>query len=215
MMRIKALLFDLDGTLTHTDPIHLRAVQHLLSDYGREIDEQGFREHLSGRSNPEAGLRLFPDLTVAEHVAIFARKEALFREFAADLVPLAGAAELIASARGANVATALVTNAPRPNVAHMLGAIGLTEAFDTIVYGDEMERPKPDPLPYLTALSRLGVAASEAVAFEDSAPGIRAAKAAGVTTVGIATTLTHAQLADAGADVTVLDFTDPQIARLL
>lgn len=215
MARRKALLFDLDGTLTHTDPIHLRAFQHLLAEYGQVIDEQGYRENISGRSNLELGSRLFPDHTPDTHVTILTRKEALFREFAVDLTPLAGALELIGNARAASTKTALVTNAPRDNVQHMLAAIGLIDAFDTIVYGDEMARPKPAPLPYLTALERLHVDAADALAFEDSVPGIRAAKAAGIMTVGISTTLTEAELLLAGADLIAADFTNTELLALI
>jgi HAD superfamily hydrolase (TIGR01509 family) len=212
-MMIKALLFDLDGTLTHTDPIHLRAVQRLLADHDRTIDEAGFREQVSGRSNVEIGLRLFPDRTADEHVALLARKEALFREFALDLVPLAGAIELINQARERGLGLALVTNAPRENVGHMLGAIGASGRFDTIVYGDEMARPKPDPLPYLTGLERLGATADEALAFEDSPPGVQAAKAAGIVTVGVATTRSPEELTAAGADLVIEDFTDERLVE--
>lgn len=206
---MKALLFDLDGTLTHTDPIHLRALQHLLGEHGREMDEAVYRSEISGRSNSELGRRLFPDRD--DHADLLTRKEALFRDYAVELVPLAGAADLIAAARAAGIGLALVTNAPRANVDHLLSAIGLADAFDTIVHGDEMDRPKPDPLPYLTALDRLGATASEALAFEDSTPGIRAATAAGIRTIGIATTLTDAELRDAGAEFSIADFTDARL----
>ncbi|MDH2328141.1 HAD family phosphatase [Cereibacter sp. SYSU M97828] len=207
---MKALLFDLDGTLTHTDPIHLRALQHLLGEHGLTMDEAMYRDQISGRSNAEVGRHLFPDRD--DHAELLSRKEALFRDYAADLVPLAGAADLIAAARRGGLGLALVTNAPRANVDHMLAAIGLDGAFDTIVHGDEMDRPKPDPLPYLTALDRLGATASEALAFEDSIPGIRAAVAAGIRTIGIATTLGDADLRRAGAAFSVTDFHDPRIA---
>lgn len=215
MPRIEALLFDLDGTLTHSDPIHLRAIQHLLAAEGRMIDEEGFRTHVSGRSNAEIGLRLFPERTVGDHAALLARKEALFRQFAADLAPLAGAVELLAAARAAGLRIALVTNAPRENVDHMLSAIGATGCFDTVVHGDEMARPKPDPLPYLTGLARLGAQADAALAFEDSPPGIRAAKAAGLFTVGLATSRTEAELVAAGADLVVADYRDARLPALI
>ncbi|WP_128255569.1 HAD family hydrolase [Falsirhodobacter deserti] len=215
MPRIKALLFDLDGTLTHTDPIHLRAFQQLMADEGRSMDEVAYREYISGRSNAEIGLRLFPEREAHTHPPLLARKEALFRELAKDLIPLAGALELMDMARQKGMGLALVTNAPRDNVDHMLSAIGAAGRFDTIVYGDEMERAKPDPLPYLTALRRLQIHAAEALAFEDSPPGIQAAKAAGTTTIGIATTRSEDELTALGADLVVADFTDARVLALL
>jgi HAD superfamily hydrolase (TIGR01509 family) len=214
-MSIKALLFDLDGTLTHSDAIHFLAFQKLLAAEGREIDEDIFRRHISGRSNVEVGERLFPERPREDHVLLLDRKEALFRDFADDLVPLAGAIELMDLARRKDLGLALVTNAPRKNVKHMLAAIGAADRFDTIVYGDEMTRPKPDPLPYLTGLEQLDVAAVDALAFEDSIPGVQAAKAAGIFTIGVTTTRTDHELAAAGADLTIADFTDGRLLAML
>ncbi|MDB6454520.1 HAD family hydrolase [Falsirhodobacter sp. 20TX0035] len=214
MPRIKALLFDLDGTLTHTDPVHLRAIRHLMAEHGLSLSDEDFRLHVSGRSNVDIGTRLFPNHDAAEHVTLLDRKEALFRDFATDLLPLPGAVALMDEAQAAGLKIALVTNAPRHNVDHMLAAIGLAGRFDTIVYGDEMTRPKPDPLPYLTGLQRLGVAAEEALAFEDSPPGLLAATRAGLTTVALATTRTEEDLLALGADLAVPDFTDPRLLTL-
>jgi len=215
MPDIRALLFDLDGTLTHTDPVHLRAFQHLLADEGLTIDEQGFQEHVSGQSNVEIGKRLFPERTPDAHILLLARKEELFRTYATDLAPIVGVIDFIDAARASAMKLALVTNAPRDNVGHMLAAIRADDRFDTIVYGDEMARPKPDPLPYLTGLDRLGVRASDSLAFEDSVPGIRAAKAAGIFTVGVATTRTEDELRAAGADLVVEDFADIRLLPML
>lgn len=209
---IKALLFDLDGTLTHTDDFHLQAVQRLMADHGRVIDDAGFREHVSGRSNVEIGKRLFPDKQAHEHVELLARKEALFRELAVDLKPLAGALELIDRARAKGLRLALVTNAPRVNVDHMLRALGAQDRFDTIVYADEMERAKPDPFPYLTGLQRLGVEASQALAFEDSPSGVMSAAAAGIRTIGLATTRTVEELTAAGSHSVINDFEDERLS---
>ncbi len=78
-----------------------------------------------------------------------------------------------------------------------------------------MTRGKPDPTPYLTALERLGVEAGDAVAFEDSPAGVKAAKAAGVFTFGLLTTQPPPVLETAGADVAIGNFEDPALWRIL
>jgi HAD superfamily hydrolase (TIGR01509 family) len=214
MPTVKALLFDLDGTLTHSDPVHFLAFQKLMAGEGLEIDQEGYRRHISGRSNAEVGLRLFPERSVDEHVKLLTRKEALFRELAVELMPIKGLADLFNRARERNMRLALVTNAPRGNVSHMLTAIGASDWFGTIVYGDEMLRPKPDPLPYLMGLERLGVAATEALAFEDSVPGIQSAKAAGIFTIGVTSSRTSEELGAAGADLTISNFEDHRLLSM-
>lgn len=93
----------------------------------------------------------------------------------------------------------------------MLGALGLQQAFASIVVAEELPRAKPDPLPYLTGLQRLRASAEVAMAFEDSIPGLTAAKAANLYTVGLATSQSEATLLAAGADLVVEDFNDPRL----
>lgn len=214
MTNLKAFLFDLDGTLTHTDPIHLRAFQHLLAEDGLTLDDAGFLEHVSGRANADIGARLFPHRHANHHPDLLRRKEALFREMASDLRPLAGVLDFIEAVRHGDRRLALVTNAPRENAVHILSAIGAGDRFDTIVCGDELPRSKPDPLPYLTALEALGVRADQAVAFEDSPPGVRAAVTAGIRTIGIATTRSENELLTAGAAMVVADYHDLRLSTL-
>jgi len=105
----------------------------------------------------------------------------------------------------------VVTNAMRENAVAMLDAIGLRDAFQTIVIGEECIRGKPDPDPYLEAMRQLGVGPAESIAFEDSPSGVRAAHAAGIWTIGIRSALDDAALRAAGADATLADFTDPAL----
>ena len=110
---------------------------------------------------------------------------------------------------------AVVTNAPRDNALLLLRGLGWADRFPVLVIGDELARGKPDPLPYLTALQRLGADGSRALAFEDSLSGVRAAVAAGVETIGLMTALNEAALLVAGAMAVVRDFTSPELLELL
>jgi len=84
-----------------------------------------------------------------------------------------------------------------------------------VLVAEELARPKPDPLPYLTGLQQLGADARQALAFEDSLPGVKAASDAGIFTVGIATTQTPERLLAAGAKLVVNDFDDPRLWELV
>ncbi|WP_236235795.1 HAD family hydrolase [Pseudomonas faucium] len=213
---LTALLFDLDGTLTDTDTLHLQAFRQLLHDYdGRELTQAQFDAQVSGRANGELFAELFPQASAAQCQALAERKEALFREMAPALQPMPGLLRLLAHAQEHRVGMCVVTNAPRLNAEHMLAAMGLGERFEHVLVAEELARAKPDPLPYLTGLERLQALAGQALAFEDSLPGVKAASAAGIFTVGLATTQTAERLMAAGAKLVVDDFNDPRLWALI
>lgn len=200
---LKALLFDLDGTLADTDPLHLLAWQEALAPYGLEVDPAFYRERISGRLNPE----IVRDLLGLEGVGaarLIAAKEARFRELARELKPTPGLPELLAKAKEKGLLWGVVTNAPKENALHVLKALGLRPPL--LVLAEEVGRGKPDPLPYRVALRRLGVAPEEALAFEDSPSGVKSAVGAGIPTYGLLTGHGAEALREAGARGVFRDF---------
>jgi HAD superfamily hydrolase (TIGR01509 family) len=211
----RALLFDLDGTLAETDSLHLPTWVDTLEPYGVEVDEEFYRDSISGRSTGEVVRALLPDLSDEEGNSIGNAKEASFRERASELEPLPGLIDFVERGRKRGMQVALVTNAPEENVEAILLALKLRDYFDTIVLADEVEAVKPDPAPYRAALEKTGVPAGEAVAFEDSISGISSSVAAGIPTVGIASSQDPEKLLGAGVFMTAKDFTDPQLLVLI
>lgn len=213
--RRDTLLFDLDGTLTDTDALHLQAFRDLLTPSGRELSHDDYRTRIMGAANDAIMAWLFPDESPARHREIADEKEARFRALARSMQPLAGLPALLGWAARNAIKTAVVTNAPRANAEMMLGALGLSDRFPVVVIGDEIARGKPDPLPYLTALDRLGATAEQAIAFEDSRSGVHAAHAAGIETIGMLTGLDAATLRASGASATIRDYADPWLLEKL
>ncbi|HEX6710434.1 MAG TPA: HAD-IA family hydrolase [Rubrobacter sp.] len=211
----RALLFDLDGTLAETDSLHLPTWVDALQPYGVEVDEEFYKDKISGRSTGEIVRDLLPDLTDEEGRSIGDAKEASFRERASELEALPGLADFIKQGRERGMKIALVTNAPEANVEAILAALNLRNFFDVVVLADEVEAVKPDPAPYRAALKKTGVTAAGALAFEDSVSGISSSVAAGVPTVGIASTQDPEKLLNAGAFMTAKDFTDSQLRALI
>ena len=211
----RALLFDLDGTLADTDSLHLPTWVDVLEPYGVRVDEEFYRESLSGRNTSEIVRDLLPELSDEENRSVGDAKEARFRERATELEPLPGLVDFVEHGRERGMRVALVTNAPEENVEALMLALGLRNLFDTVVLADEVEAVKPDPAPYTAALKKLGVPAEEALAFEDSISGISSSVAAGIPTVGIASSQKPETLLAAGAFVTAEDFTDPQLRALI
>lgn len=182
--KIKGVLFDIDGTLFDSDPVHFAVFQELLAkegvNGGRPIDEDFFRTKIAGRQNALICADLFPQWDTATAEKWSEDKEAAFREKAAGkLQPMTGLEEVIAIIDQLGLKKAAVTNAPRPNAEFMLNVIGRYDWFDTIVIGDECERAKPDPLPYQIAMQRLGLQADECMVVEDSPSGAQAGVASG------------------------------------
>ena len=211
----RALLFDLDGTIAETDSLHLPTWVDTLAPYGVEVGEELYRDSISGRNTAEIVRELLPELTDEEGRSIGDAKEASFRERASGLEPLPGLVGFVERGRERGMKIALVTNAPQENVQAILLALELGDSFDTIVLADEVEAVKPDPAPYRTALKKTAVPAEEALAFEDSVSGISSSVAAGIPTVGIASSQDPDRLLGAGAFTTAEDFTDPQLLALI
>ncbi|MBM9595577.1 HAD family hydrolase [Roseitranquillus sediminis] len=213
-LELAALLFDLDGTLLATDDLHYEVFADLGRLHGVGIDRARYDAEIQGRMNAAIFASLFPS---GDAPALADAKEAEFRRrlATAGAQPLPGLPDLLEWAAQRRLRTAVVTNAPRINADAMLAAIGLAGRFDTIVIAEECARGKPDPLPYLTAMRRIGVAPEGCVAFEDSRSGIRSACAAGARVVGLRTSLDAAALEAAGAGLAIGDFTDPALWDLL
>jgi HAD superfamily hydrolase (TIGR01509 family) len=211
----RALLFDLDGTLAETDSLHLPTWVDALQPYGVEVDEQFYRDRISGRSTAEIVRELLPDLTDEQGRSIGEAKEASFRERASELEPLPGLVDFVIQGRELGMRIALVTNAPEENVETILLALKLRDFFDVVVLADEVEAVKPDPAPYRAALEKISVPAEVALAFEDSVSGISSSVAAGIPTVGIASSQDPEKLLGAGAFVTAQDFIDPKLRTLI
>lgn len=212
---LKAILFDLDGTLANTDPLHYQTWEEILQNYGIDMDRQFYKTHISGRLNSAIVADLLPALSKEAGEQLANGKESRFREIALNLQPLAGLLDILAWIEERELKTAVVTNAPGQNARFMLEVLQLSDRFDTVVLAEEAIAGKPDPAPYELALSRLGVCASEAIAFEDSASGIKAAVAASLYTIGVASTHDPEMLFQAGATRVISDFTNRELWQFL
>ncbi|TVU31633.1 hypothetical protein EJB05_23328 [Eragrostis curvula] len=235
---LEAILFDIDGTLCDSDPIHFRAFVELLQQVGFNdgvpITEEFYSSTISGVHNENLAGRLFPDMDHGEAMKFMDDKEALFRKYAhssylssqylsfhsimlaaGQLKALDGLHELCRWIEGRDLKRAAVTNAPRANAELVLSLLGLTEFFPVLVIGSECDRAKPFPDPYLKALQLIDASPEHTFVFEDSASGIRAGVAAGMPVVGLTTGNPEKVLYDAGASLLIKDFQDPKLLSML
>jgi HAD superfamily hydrolase (TIGR01509 family) len=212
----KALLFDIDGTLADTDALHLAAFNQIFGPRGHVFDRARASKELMGFSNASIGERFLPEEPPERRLAIMDEKEAAFRNLVAGKIsPLPGLMRLLARADQAGVPMVAVTNAPRLNAEMLLAGLGISDRFKAIVIGDELAHGKPHPMPYQEGLRAVNAAPKLSLAFEDSRSGVRAASAAGIATIGIRTSLGHADLIEAGAFTTAENFDDPELIDLV
>ncbi len=208
------MLFDIDGTLADTDALHMQAFNQIFGPRGHFFDRARASMELQGFSNASIGERFLPDEPPERQAAIMAEKEAAFRELASGQIrPLPGLMTLLALADRADIPMVAVTNAPRVNAEMMLSGLGIVDRFKAVVIGDELPHGKPHPMPYLEGLRAVGAAPGQSLAFEDSRSGIQSAAAAGIATIGIRTSLGHADMVAAGAVMTADTFDDPQLMQ--
>lgn len=184
--RYRAVVFDLDGLLLDTETLWARAESELFRRHGQEFSHEdqlavmGTGIEFSARYYAQrlgVAIEQGPALIDEMHGYMLAELE---REVAAR----PGAVELVERLRG-QVALGLASNSARFLVDAALATAHLSDAFDVIVTAEDVEHPKPAPDVYLAACARLGVSPSDALALEDSAPGIAAAKAAGLTCIAV------------------------------
>lgn len=192
MSTLKALIFDVDGTLAETEEVHREAFNLAFAEaglswrwdrniYGRLLRTTGGRERIE----------VYASETGATEVAsaeLHRRKTFFYNNWITangiDLRP--GVARLIGNARRQGILLAIATTTSRANVESLLAkTLGPHSAgwFDAICCGEDVARKKPDPEVYLAAISRLGLGPEACIAFEDSANGLKSARAAGLTTV--------------------------------
>jgi phosphoglycolate phosphatase len=212
----KALLFDIDGTLVDTDALHVEAFNHVFKPRGHVFDRARAAKELLGFSNASIRERFLSDEPPERQAAIMEEKEAVFRTLVAgNMQPVPGLMALLALTDKAGVPVVAVTNAPRLNAEMLLAGLGIMDRFQAVVIGDELSHAKPHPEPYLEGLRAVRATADRSVAFEDSRSGIKSAAAAGIATVGLRTSLSHADLLDAGALLTASAFDDPDLLTWL
>lgn len=218
---IKAVLFDVDGTLTNSDPLHFDAFHDILLDYGYKgfkdgapIDREFFDEHISGGHNILLSKFLWPDRDQEFRDKFSDEKEALFRQYAKDkgLPMVKGLKAWMQWIDDRGIKKCAVTNAPRKNAEVMLQALGMEKWFDKVVLGEECANPKPYPDPYQEGLKAFGVKPEETIVCEDSPSGTAAGVAAGIAVVGVLTSQTKTRMEKAGVSLTIKDY-DELVAK--
>lgn len=187
----RAVIFDMDGVLADTEPIHEIAMQTVLSRRGHRIEPADYARLVGlGHQTAWAWLRGRFGLTEDQRRLDAEYESLLLPLLTTHARPAAGVCELISILGAEGVSLAVASSSPRSVVAATLDALGLTHKFSVTISGDDVSKGKPDPEIFLVAAERLGVSAKRCVAIEDSPHGMLAAHAAGMRVIGVRTRYT-------------------------
>jgi beta-phosphoglucomutase len=206
---LQAVIFDCDGILVDTEPLHYRAFQKVLVPLGLGHDYERYLEHFVGFDDRDAFIHAFKEgglkLSAATLERIMEAKAIALQEFIRQGVPgFPGVVELIKELRDKGIPMAVASGALRHEVDAFIASMGLKGAFCAIVAADEVNKSKPDPETYLLAIERLrllhGSPALDPIncfAIEDTPAGIRSAKSAGLHVIAVTNSFPENELTEA------------------
>jgi beta-phosphoglucomutase family hydrolase len=180
----RAYLFDCDGTIADSMPLHYIAWKQALGEWNCEFDEAEFYA-MGGMPVAEiiSTLNVRHGLSMPVE-AVSRRKENLYYELLPQLKAVPEVVEHIESEQG-RIPFAVVSGSTRESVTASLASLNLLRRFETMVCAGEYEKSKPDPEAFLLAAAKLGVAPDSCLVFEDTEMGIQAANAAGMASVKV------------------------------
>lgn len=181
----KAIIFDMDGVIADSEPLHLRAENITLAPYGVQITEEDCRE-FRGRSVKLLLENLITkySLDVNLEKIFSAHKKILLQLYSKEVTPINGSLQLLRWFKEQNYRVALASSSSTQLVGSVIKKFKIQAMFDTIVSGSEINNFKPAPDIFLEAASRLSLHPGKSLVIEDSTAGVKAAKSAGMFCIG-------------------------------
>ncbi len=202
------VIFDLDGVIADTHPLHTRAWRQLLREQGREVGDEELNVIREGRRREEIMRHFFSDLSLGEAAELGTRKDQLFRLGCGEVAPMPGLVRFLDELEEFGVQKIVATSASKRRAVDLLSQLRLIQRFVAVVTGDDIERGKPDPSIFLLAAKHCTVRVCDALVIEDSVAGVQGAKAAGMKCVGLGTDVSARRLYEAGADCVIPSFSE-------
>jgi len=212
----EAVIFDFDGVIVDTEPLHYAAFQRLLEPLGLGFSWEAYVETYMGFDDRDAFLEAFKThktaLSTADLQGLIDRKAGLFQEIIRDgISAYPGVVDLIRSIRASRTPLAISSGALLSDIVPILETLGIADCFDLIVTAEDVARSKPDPECYRLAHTRLNefwllnLPAAQVLAIEDTPAGIVAAKGAGLRVIAVTNSYPASHLSQADQIVETLD----------
>jgi len=221
---LRAVIFDFDGVIADSEPLHFEAFRRVLAERGVELSKEQYYGDYLGYSDVDCIKEMNRDFELSLDRSgcdeLLYQKSVVFDELAAKSNTIIdGAAEFIDMLRGNGIMIAVCSGSLSDEILLALKSSGFADAFETIIAADDVSAGKPDPEGYLLALNRLNesggqsIAADDCVVIEDSHWGLESARGAGMHTIAITNTYSESELADY-AEITVAKLSDISIDSL-
>lgn len=187
-MKFKGAIFDLDGVIVNTVPIHFEAWKKMFLEYGKKFTFKDYKEKVDGIPRDDGARAILTDLSAAELEQATDKKQKYFLEYLKkEKIPVFETTiDLIKQLKKKNVQVAVISSSK--NSPYVLKSIGLMDSplrIDTEINGSDIARGKPDPQIFLIAAARLKLQPENCIVFEDAVLGVEAAKSAKMFCIGI------------------------------
>jgi beta-phosphoglucomutase len=195
-IQVEAVIFDFDGVIVDTEPLHYAAFQRLLEPLGLGFSWEQYVETYMGFDDRDAFMEAFKadrsGLSATTLQDLIDRKAGLFQEIIRDgISAYPGVVDLIKGIRARHTPLAISSGALRSDITPILETLGITDCFDVIVTAEDVARSKPDPECYILAQTMLNefrgltLSPGQVLAIEDTPAGISAAKGAGLHVMAV------------------------------
>jgi beta-phosphoglucomutase len=185
---VDAVIFDMDGVLVDTEPIHMMVEQSIFKELGIQVGML-YHQTFIGRSSKEMWADIINNYGLKTSVQeLVIRKRELYMqelESMSELPVMPGVKLLLESLQINNKKLALASSSAMPNIRYIISRTGLEAFFQVVVSGDDLPRSKPDPAIFLQAADFLDAHPSSCIVIEDASAGVQAARSAGMKCVGL------------------------------
>ena len=184
-MSFKAGIFDLDGVIVDTVPIHFKAWKRMFSDYGKEFNFDDYKKKVDGIPRTNGCRAILTDLSDDEIITASEKKQVYYLEYLKNegIKVYDSTIELVNSLLRNSIKVAVISSSK--NLFMILEKAGIGGLFEVKISGNDITKGKPDPQVFLMAAQRLKISADDCVVFEDATLGVEAAKRAEMKCIGI------------------------------
>ncbi len=211
----KAIIFDMDGVICHTNPFHSIAFKEFFAKRNLKPTEEEFALHMYGKNNSYILSHfLGRKIEGQELLDLEDEKESLFREIYKDQIsPIKGFLDFFNSLKKEGLKTAVATSAPRANLDLIIGNLGLIGQMESVMASEDVQKHKPEPEVYLQSAKNLNLDPKHCVVFEDSYSGVTAGLRAGMKVVGVLSSHTKEELPI--CDLYIQDYRELDVEKVL